>query len=227
VPNVTVTRITDVATGAALYRASGLLRALQAAAASPAAGSQGVRVEFTVAVSDGTTAAVLQSSLSAGGGAAPANFATAVVVATQSLAQSSGSATLSSAFSTASALVVAPAQASPSPTAAAAAPFSNTTLWAVVGVLIAVTVAVIGGVIGYKFFKASRAPASTEKEAVVAAPRIFGAAAAPRVIGALRPGAAADASSFEMANPTAAKLELRLPGVAPEAAKSRFAVGAV
>lgn len=194
-PSVTVQRITDVATGAALFRAPGVLRALQASApaAAPASGSAGVRVDFTVA---GVSAVALQSSLSAGGGASAASFASAVVAAAQTLAQASGSTTLTAAFGAASALVVAAASPSPAATAtgaATAASSSATTLvWAIVGVLVALTASGFALILGYRFLKRSHTAAVDAGKP----------ASAPRVIGAARAGGAGGgAHAFEMINP--------------------------
>ena len=189
-PSVTVQRITDVATGAALFRAPGVLRALQAsaAAAAPAPGSAGVRVDFTVA---GVSAGALQSSLSAGGGASAVSFASAVVAAAQTLAQASGSTTLTAAFGAASALVVAAALPSPAATATgaatAASSSANTLVWAIVGVLVALTASGFALIIGYRFLKRSHTAAADAGKS----------ASAPRVIGAVR----AAAHAFEMINP--------------------------
>jgi hypothetical protein len=204
-PSVTVLRITDVATGAALYRAPGAVRRiLQAsAAATPAAGSAGVRVDFTVA---GASAAALSSSLSAGGGASSAAFASAVVASAQSLAQTAGSASLTAAFGAASAFVVA-AATSPSPAATRAATATggaNTVVWAIVGVLVALAVAGFALIVGYRFWKRSHAAAMAPgKEA-----------SAPRIIGGAAP-------AFEVVNPfgeapsshhvPAQRLEIRRP----------------
>jgi hypothetical protein len=206
-----VQRITDVATGSTLFRATSALRALQAsaAAAAPASGSAGVRVDFTVA---GVSAGALQSSLSASGGASAVAFASAVVAAAQTLAQASGLTMLTAAFGAASALVV--AAASPSPTATGAATAAsgsaNALVWAVVGVLVALAALGFALIIGYSFWKRSHAAALDADKS----------ASAPRVIGAARAGSSGGgAHAFEVVNPAGGnahhlpqpRLEIRRP----------------